>query len=353
MSKLDLVFLGSSAFVVPILDSITKNSGRTVREVAKEQLLDISTKLSINPNDLDNPLLDQPIELKLVISQPDRPLRRKLVSNPVSEYARKNNLNLFTPESLNREFANNSGLAEGFDLGIVASFGQIISPTVLDLARLGFLNWHPSKLPQYRGATPMQTALRDGRTQTALSWIEMTKEMDAGDVWWQIDQEINREEVFVDLAKRMGVLGSQTWALVVALKLLAQIRPEFLAQPQDPNRATYCGRLTKEDALIDPNQMSAQEVFNHWRAYQEFPGTKLYDDYFGQLIKLTKLSDYLTYTDLNSLAEEAVYQNHRWIQTKTANGLKTYLQNGSGFVLVDQITLENGKTINFRGYRFS
>ncbi len=356
-SPLKLVFFSSSHFVLPILESIINSQDFTLDQVVlchSEQLSPNEQQISgLTKQHLEDDLLKRKIELKLVVSQPDRELRQTKVSNPVSEFARKNQIPLFLPEKINKEFQNSSELMQGFDFGIVASFGQIISQSVLDLAQYKFVNWHPSDLPKYRGASPMSSLLYNGENQTALSWIEMTKEMDAGDIWLKIGREVNKQTTFTQLAKEMGDLGAKTWSIVIAKIILAE-KYNLKPIPQDHSIATFCGKQTKEDAIIKPSEMSAKQVFNHWRAFVEFPKTKFYSKYFKQLICLNiAINIWDTLQPLKETNWKIVNENEEWLQLKGQKQVKTLLKCKEGFVEVKKITLSNGKSIDFRGFCFS
>ncbi len=355
-SPLKLVFFSSSYFVLPILKSIISSQDRTLDQAVLnhyEQLSPDEQQISgLTKKYLEDSLLKRKIELKLVVSQPDRELRQKKISNPVSEFARKNKIPLFLPEKINREFQKSSELMQGFDFGIVASFGQIISQSVLDLAEYKFINWHPSDLPKYRGASPMSSLLYNGENQTALSWIEMTKEMDAGDIWLKIDREVDNQTTFTQIAQKMGNLGAKTWSIVIAKIILAE-KYNLKPIPQNHSMATFCSKQTKEDAIIKPSEMSSTQVFNHWRAFVEFPKTKFYSKYFRQLICLNVAVN--TWSTLQPLKEanwKIVNENEEWLQLKGQKEVKTLLKCKVGFVEVKKITLSNGKSIDFRGFCF-
>ena len=162
------------------------------------------------------------IKLNLVITQPDRQNGKKIISNPISEFAKTKKLNLKTPLKINKEIED---IKQNYvlDCAIVASFGQILNSKVLNFPNFGILNWHPSLLPKYRGATPIQTALLDNQKISGLSWIEMTKGMDSGPIWLQIPTLIDSCDTFETFADKMGKLGSETWTLPLVANLLQKI----------------------------------------------------------------------------------------------------------------------------------
>ena len=166
--------------------------------------------------------LNLPTKLELVITQPDRVNRGKIVANPISQWSKTQNVNLEMPLKANQEIDN---LRDKYDLqiAIVASFGQILNSKVLSWADFGILNWHPSSLPKDRGATPIQTALKNNDSEISLSWIKMTAKMDAGDIWLQLEKKIENEDNFETVANKMGKLGAETWALVVVATVMEKL----------------------------------------------------------------------------------------------------------------------------------
>jgi len=161
------------------------------------------------------------VSLEVVISQPARINRNKIIANPVSFWARNNELKLETPNKLNLETENWENYS--LDMGIVASFGQILSSKILQTPTFGLINWHPSKLPKYRGCTPIQSAIANGDDKTALSWIKMSPKMDAGVIWLQLETEIKKTDNFETIADGMGKLGAQTWSLPIVATIFEDL----------------------------------------------------------------------------------------------------------------------------------
>jgi len=352
---LKIVFFSSSEFTKPILDSLVQAQGKPLLTVINEHYSslasDIQKPLNL-PKELftDQQLAQFTIELVGAVSQTNKTLRNQTLVNPIAQTAIDLGLPTFLPKKLNQEWTNSDFLSKGIDFGIVASYGQIISQTILDLAKYKFINWHPSDLPKYRGASPMQTALLNGDNHTALSWIEMTKEMDAGDIWLKIPQSISAWETFSELAQRMSVLGAQTWALVIAKILLAN-RYGWQGEAQDHTQATFCGKQTKEDAVIEPKNYTAKDLFNRWRAFVQFPKTKFHSTYFQQLVTLDWCVGYcLNFPKLVRESDKIIYTDSEWTQIKYNKQLKTFLHTASGYLEVTKVVLENGKKLNFQGF---
>ena len=143
-----------------------------------------------------------------MVTQPDRPAGRghKLTPTPVKRAAEARGLRVLTPEKL-KPFADEAR-ALGADAFVVASYGKIVPQALLDVVPIAF-NVHPSLLPLYRGATPLQSAIRDGRTETGVTIIAMDAGMDTGDVLLQERTPIGPEETYGELHDRLAQRGAE------------------------------------------------------------------------------------------------------------------------------------------------
>jgi methionyl-tRNA formyltransferase len=319
-------------------------------DIYSEQVIALRAKSeysTVFPLDFDIPNfleLDLPIELSLVVSQPDSNNRGKITPNPVTNWARVNNLNLFIPESFNK---SRSELTSEIDIAITASFGQIISEDSLSWPKNGFVNWHPSLLPKYRGATPMQSAIKNGDKESGLSWINMTKGLDEGDIFLQFNTNIEQGN-FATLSQRLGELGSRTWAIAIVNKLIGK------KLKQVESKITFCGKLAKEDRIIDPQNQTASEIYNQFRAYSTFPGTSFIDEYFGEEIKLVECNiTTVSKTDLDKDLDVAKATLNNWLVTKSNKKQIVYLICKDQTLLeVTKIKLATGKDQTLSGYQF-
>ena len=360
MSNIHINFFGSSSFVVEILENIYQNEGRQLLSVFDEQLVWLKKNypqagvlpnawLDLNPaffKENYKQVIDLTIKLGLVVSQPDRENRGRVVSNPVVNFARTNSLKVFTPEKINLELEKYVKLSNPKSLSVVASFGQIISQKVLDANSFGFINWHPSLLPKYRGPTPMQSALLNGDQKTGLSWIEVGAKMDAGRVLLQLEQDLEGGETIFEMQKVMKELGKNTWALAVVANITQEVT---LNLTQNESVVVFCSKVAKENAMVDPKINTSSQIINHWRAYLEYPGTTFLDNLkFNSSIKLVEVS-----TDAEIPTGEVLYEDQYWLQTKENKTLKTYLKCfNNSYIQVFKITLESGKRLDLSGYSF-
>jgi len=338
---LRLAVFSSSDFIIPMIKSIQTASGK--------RLLDLlSADFIHNHSCHSHEEFLRPIQLDCIVSQPDTLNRSKIVQNPVAAFARQNNIFLFTPAKINTQYQEQLPILSKLDMVITASFGQIISPKILSLPRFGIINWHPSKLPKYRGATPMQSAIADGQTATALSWIEMEKGMDSGAVLSSFACQIQPNHTIIDLISAMSNFGVQTWAEAVALQILHR-KKLFLPEIQNESEVTFCGQLSKSDALINPTILTASQIFNHWRAYALFPGTSFVSSHFGT-VKIIQAQSPLTTIPPDSTTQ---FEDEQWLQIKHQKSVQTFVKcSNKTYLPISIIQLENGKKLHLQGYQF-
>jgi methionyl-tRNA formyltransferase len=278
--------------------------------------------------------------LSLIISQPDQINRSKVIPNPITTFAISNNIPIINPESFNESRrADFDPLA--IDIGVTASFGQYISKESLESTKHGFINWHPSLLPKYRGATPIQMTLLSGDKEGGISWIDMTPKMDEGSVYLQISKFVQPEDNFSTLSKELGTLGSNTWAIAILNKLTNN------SQVQDNSKSVLCSKLDKEDKYLDLSSQNALQIFNQFRAYIKFPYTVIpNDDYFQGDVKILDCS-------MTELQLEEFQDFSNWRAVKNVKKQIVLLKCADNTWLeVSKIQLATGKQIDFSGYNF-
>lgn len=203
-----------------------------------------------------------------VVTQPDRPAGRGLVSvpPPVAMAAREMGLVLLQPESLRSAEALADLSALRPDLLVTVAYGRLIPGAVLALPPRGCINLHPSLLPEYRGASPIQRAIADGAIATGITVMHLSEELDAGDIVLQRRVEIGPEETAGELEARLAEEGA-----ALLLEAVGQIaRGEAQRLVQDHARATYAGKLSKADGAIHWAH-PAQALANLVRAMNPWP----------------------------------------------------------------------------------
>lgn len=208
----------------------------------------------------------------LVIAQPDKPIGRKQIVEPVSvkALAQKHNIAVWQPETLKDADAAKRMRAERPDCIIVASYGKLIPQEIIDIPPHGILNVHASLLPQYRGASPIQRAILNGDQTTGVTIMRIDSGLDTGDIISQKSCAIVKDETAETLAHKLAELGSS---------LLLETLPEWLEgkiipKKQNEARATMAPLFTKNDGLV-LEEHDAYQVERMVRALAPWPGTHL------------------------------------------------------------------------------
>ena len=203
-----------------------------------------------------------------VYTQPDRPKGRgmKLVYSPVKEVALEHNIPIFQPENFREEETVQQLRALQPDVVAVVAYGRILPQKVLDVAPKGFVNIHASVLPQYRGSAPYQWAVLDGLTETGVTAMFLTREMDAGDIIACSKTPIAPDETAGELLDRLAVLGADL--LSDTLKKVEQ--GTACGIPQNADCVSYAPMLDKCMCPIDFTK-TAQQVHNHVRGLNPWP----------------------------------------------------------------------------------
>ena len=211
-------------------------------------------------------------DVALVVSRPARPSGRglELRPTPVVQAAGELGLAVVTPDRCrDPKFVEKLKSVEA-DAFVVASYGQILPKTVLDLPRAGCFNLHASLLPQYRGAAPIQHALMNGEDVTGVTLMLMDEGMDTGGVIAETAIGIGREETAGELHDRLAVVAAQ----LVEIWIVRLAAGDFEPAAQNESDATYAKKLEKSDAQLNPAN-SAQDEFNRYRACTPAPGAFL------------------------------------------------------------------------------
>jgi methionyl-tRNA formyltransferase len=195
-------------------------------------------------------LADSAWRPELVITRPDRPRGRgrKLSPPPVATAARELGIEVDQPDSVNSDDARARIAALEPDAMLICAFGALIKEPLL--SDYEWLNVHPSLLPRWRGAAPVERAIDAGDERTGVSIMRPTEEMDAGPVCLQRDEPIADDDTYGTLAPRLARLGGEL--LVEALER----RPPFVEQADDG--VTIADKITGEDRRLDPGRTPAE-----------------------------------------------------------------------------------------------
>jgi len=201
------------------------------------------------------------------ITQPDRPQGRKLVltPTPLKKFCFENNIDVHTPENLELFFKD---IKQDFDFFAVASYGKIISQAIIDIPKKGFLNVHPSLLPLYRGASPIETVILNNELETGVTIMLMDAKMDHGPILLQQKQVFSSwtesKKITHDmLAQLGGTLLTQT--------IKGYLTGQILPQEQNHSMATYTKIIKKSDGLIKLSDID-HKTYLKYLAFTPWPG---------------------------------------------------------------------------------
>lgn len=220
-------------------------------------------------------------DVKLVISQPDKPQGRKqvLTAPPVKELALQFNLDIYQPQSLKSDEAYDRISSLAPDFIVVAAYGKILPQRILDIPKFGCVNLHGSLLPKYRGAAPIQWSVINGDCKTGVTTMLMNAGLDTGDILLTEEKIIGENEtageVFDALAELCPSLLFKT--------LEGLYSGVIIPIKQNENDATYVSVLNKEMALIDWNK-SAREIHNTVRGMNPWPVART--TFNGKILKV-------------------------------------------------------------------
>ena len=237
MSKYKVVFFGTPEFAVPALNSLINS---------------------------------EHFEVVAVVTQPDKPVGRKAIPtpSPVKLVAIKHEIHIIQPWKIkkNFEFWEELSLLHA-DINVVVAYGKILPEQILDTAEHGSVNVHGSKLPKYRGASPIHASILNGDKTTCFTIQKMVFEMDEGPILaYGSEIEITDEDNYQSLSSKMA----ESVVDVLPKVLLDYIEGRLSPTPQNDAEASYVSLIKKEDGLIDWNQ-DEQQISRQIRAYSSWP----------------------------------------------------------------------------------
>ena len=242
-----VLFLGSPYFAVKILEKLLKSRHKVVA----------------------------------VVTQSDKPSGRgqKLMPTQVKVFAKEKGIAVYSFDKLSQHLDEIEEI--DYDIAVTASFGQILNEKFLSIAPC--INVHPSLLPKYRGATPIQSALLSGDKVTGVSIMKVVRAVDAGDVIAQKQVKIEEDDDYTTLQEKLADVGGDMLVEVLDLFALGQVK----TFKQDDDKATFCRKLEKSDAFLDLNK-TASEIVNQSRALCEMGVFLLVD---GQRLKVSEVKN--------------------------------------------------------------
>ncbi|MBU0755336.1 MAG: methionyl-tRNA formyltransferase [Planctomycetes bacterium] len=204
-----------------------------------------------------------------VVTKPDRIAGRgrKRIPTPLKETALELGLEVNEPEDVNAPDFLQWVKENETDVLVVASFGEKLSDDLLDLPRFGGVNIHPSLLPRYRGASPVQYALLNGDEITGVSIFQIREKMDAGEILGQVREMVMPEDDYLSLHERL----SEAAAPLMCDVLKAMEAGTLVPQTQDDSLAVKAPSIRKEQGRIDWS-LPAEKIVCRVRAFSHWPG---------------------------------------------------------------------------------
>ena len=225
----------------------------------------------------------------LVLTQPDRPAGRglKLQASPAKQFALEHGLAIAQPRGLklDGQFAADAQAARAAmqaarpDVLVVAAYGLILPPWLLELPRLGCLNIHASLLPRWRGAAPIQRAIQAGDARTGVTIMQMDAGLDTGDMLLVGHEPIHGDDSAGSLQVRLAALGAR----LVVHAIADAASGALVRSPQAASEVTYAHKLAKNEAAIEWAR-PAVEIERRLRAFDPQPGCHF--EHGGQTVKL-------------------------------------------------------------------
>jgi len=277
-----------------------------------------------------------------VVTQPDKRRERgnQLTPSPVKTIAEAHQLRIWQPERVKKDTEVLTQLQQAeADVFVVVAYGQILSPEILAMPRLGCINVHGSILPKYRGAAPIQWCIYHGEEETGITTMLMDAGMDTGPMLLKATTVIEKRDNAQDLADKLAVIGADL-LLETLLKLEHQ---EVQPIPQDDTSATYAPLIKKTDYQLDWNK-SAKTLHNQVRGF--FPNC--ITTFGTQALKITSTApldpDFWTDMPANLIAINQSLSNLSIAHSpgevvSIVKGLGPIVQTGAGLLLLQQVQL--------------
>ena len=210
---------------------------------------------------------DGRFDVKLVITQPDRPIGRsgRAVPPPMKKAAIDLGIEVWQPEKLNKQLEEgNYKAAERPDFLVVVAYGQLLSSQVLEWPTIAPINVHGSLLPRWRGAAPVEYAILHGDKETGVAVQRMVKELDAGPILGMAKTPIGERETALQLRDRLSTMAADL--------LVETLSKPLHETPQPTEGITICRKLSRDDGKADPQTMTGEQIDRMARALYPWPG---------------------------------------------------------------------------------
>ncbi len=301
IQKIKTIFAGTSDFAIPIFEKL----------VGAEK-----------------------IDLVFLITETAKPAgrQRKIASPAIKKTAVGLKIPILQPKKIS-DIASKIAAAKP-DLITVAAFGQIIPAEILKIPRFGVVNIHPSLLPKYRGASPIQSAILLGEKITGVSIMLMDEKMDTGPILAQEKIQINPQDDFLTLSQKLAKTANKILEKTIIDFVAGRITP----QPQKNSATSYCSQITKKDGLLDFTKAAAQ-LQRQIRAFVVWP--KSYCFWNNQQVIISKAAA----SDLRP--EPPAAAGTVFLDPKNKN---LAILTGKGSLIVNKLQLEGKKEMTAKDF---
>jgi methionyl-tRNA formyltransferase len=275
--KLKIIFFGTPDFVIPVLNSVAKNFNVVGIVTAPDRPVGREQKLT------PSPVKQHLLETHKVILNVSEGSKRDSSSSTQND---KKEILILTPEKFDESTTEQLQNLQP-DLFVVAAYGLIIPKSVLEIPKLGALNVHPSLLPKYRGASPIQSAILNGDTISGISIIKMDEQMDHGPIVYTEEISLSDKDTFESLSKKMFEVAAEVLPEVIRQFTEGRLNPVT----QDDQKAIFTKIIKKEDGYFDIENPPSPKILDRMtRAYYPWPG--VWTRFNGKIVKFLPSSSH-------------------------------------------------------------
>tara|TARA_B100001778_G_scaffold320464_1_gene310896 strand:- start:1157 stop:2089 length:933 start_codon:yes stop_codon:yes gene_type:complete len=277
-------------------------------------------------------LINSKHDVVCVFTQPSKRSGRGLKFNhsPVRNTAEANNIDIRQPEKIT--IVETDALAEMKpDIVIVVAYGLILSKEFISIPRFGCINVHPSLLPRWRGAAPIQRSIESGDKLSGITIVKMVEKLDAGDIIYQEPLKIDDNDSSLSLHDKFIKIGTE----ILLLTLESIIENNFMTYPQDEKLATYAKKIKKEEAKINWDN-SAEKIHKKIMAFNQWPIAET--TLSGERIRIHD-SEYKS-LDIDGIPGNIKSLNDDLIQVFTKEGL----------LIIKKLQKDNSKILNSKDF---
>ncbi len=281
-------------------------------------------------------LIEKEIEIRLVITQPDKPAGRKKELKPseVKIFAQKNKLKIEQFSKLDSQALTKIKTLEP-DLIIVAAYGMIIPLEILAQPQFGCINIHTSLLPKLRGSCPIQTALLQGLEETGITMMKMNIGIDSGDLIFQEKIKIDSQDTYPVLENKLIEATNQILIPTLNNYLKEKIKPK----PQNHSQASWTKIIKKTDGKIDWTD-SAEKIYNQFKAFYLWPQIHTFWTINGKTKKII----------LNEISKSEISEKNRQSGEVYQKNNQTLIQTTQGSIVLKKIQLEGKNKLSIKDF---